>query len=197
MTPKPFLLSLRKQAFMNSVDLILGIILLIAFYTGYKKGLFVALASLVGLVLGAIGAIYFSGYAGMYLAQWFDWSNQTTKLASFAVTFLVIIFIVSMLGKALTKIADFAMLGLFNKLLGSVFTMLQFAFIVSVVLMFLNAYSSIGGYVISEEKRENSKLYYPVAALAPLLVPHILNEVDVLTHNAEGEIEETPPSEEK
>jgi len=80
MTPKPFLLSLRKQAFMNSVDIILGIILLIAFYTGYKKGLFVALASLVGLVLGAIGAIYFSGYAGVYLAQWFDWSNPIKPL---------------------------------------------------------------------------------------------------------------------
>lgn len=182
---------------MNSVDIIIGIILLIAFYSGFKKGLFVALASLIGLVLGAIGAVYFSDYAGAYIAQWFDWSDQTTKLVSFAVTFLVIVFTVSMLGKMLTKIADFAMLGVFNKLLGGVFAMLQFAFIVSVVLMFLNAYSGIGGYVISEEKKENSKLYYPVAALAPLVVPHILNEVEILTNSEEDTEETTTPSEEE
>ena len=182
---------------MNSVDIILGIILLIAFYTGYKKGLFVALASLIGLVLGAIGAIYFSDYAGAYIAQWFDWSDKTTKLVAFAVTFLAIVFIVSLLGKFLTKVADFAMLGIFNKILGGVFGALKFAFIVSVVLMFVNAYSGIGGYVISEEKKENSKLYYPVAALAPLVVPHILNEVDVLKNEVEGDTEETAPSEEE
>ena len=182
---------------MNSIDIILGIILLIAFYTGYKKGLFVALASLVGLVLGAIGAVYFSDYAGAYLAQWFDWSDKTTKLVAFAVTFLAIVGIVSLLGKFLTKVADFAMLGIFNKILGGAFTALKFAFIVSVVFMFLNAYSGIGGYVISEEKKENSTLYYPVTALAPLVVPHILNEVDVLTDKAQEAVEETAPSEEE
>ena len=36
---------------MNLVDIVLGIILLIGFYSGFKKGLFVALASLIGTVL--------------------------------------------------------------------------------------------------------------------------------------------------
>ncbi|MFT5231791.1 MAG: membrane protein required for colicin V production, partial [Candidatus Azotimanducaceae bacterium] len=35
---------------MNIVDIILGIILLFAFYKGAKQGLFVTLASLIGLV---------------------------------------------------------------------------------------------------------------------------------------------------
>jgi membrane protein required for colicin V production len=102
-----------------------------------------------------------------------------------------------MLGKFLTKVADFAMLGIFNKILGGAFNALKFAFIVSVVLMFVNAYSGIGGYVISEEKKENSKLYYPVAALAPLVVPRILNEVAVLKNEFEENTEETAPSEEE
>ncbi len=165
---------------MNSVDIILGVILLIAFYSGFKKGLFVALASLIGLILGVIGAVYFSGYAGSYLASKFDWGDQTTSLAAFALTFLVIIFVVSLLGKFLTKVADFAALGIVNKLLGGVFAALKYAFIVSVLFMFMSAYSGISGYVISEEKKENSMLYAPVSAFAPLILPRILEKVDSL-----------------
>jgi len=165
---------------MNSVDIILSILLLIAFYSGFKKGLFVALTSLIGLILGVIGAVYFSDYAGSYLASKFDWGDQITSLVAFAVTFIVIVFVISMLGKFLTKIADFAALGIVNKLLGGAFSALKLAFIVSVVFMFTNAYSGVSGYVISEEKKENSILYGPVAAFAPFVLPHILEEVDNL-----------------
>ncbi len=158
---------------MNILDIILGVILLLAFISGFRKGLFVALASLVGLIAGVFGAIYFSDFAGGYISQWFNWSDQTTKLASFVVTFLVIVILINMAGKFLTKIADFAALGLLNKLLGGVFALLQYAFIISVLFMFFNN-SNITGYVMSEEKKENSVLYTPIAALAPLVIPKVL-----------------------
>lgn len=169
---------------MNTVDIILGIILLLAFISGFKKGLFVTLASLVGLIAGVFGAIYFSDFVGGYLSQWFDWSDKITKLASFAVTFSIIVIAISMAGKFLTKIADFAALGLLNKLLGGVFSTLQYAFIISVFFMFFNS-SNITGYVISEEKKSESVLYGPVASLAPLVVPHVLARFD-----SEGDEEE-------
>ena len=50
---------------MNLLDIILGIILIFSFFQGTKKGLFVTLASLIGLVLGIMGAIYFSDYAAV------------------------------------------------------------------------------------------------------------------------------------
>lgn len=158
---------------MNSVDIILGIILLLAFYSGFKKGLFVTLASLIGIIAGVFGAIYFSDYAGAYLSRWFDWSDQITKLAAFAVTFMLIVVLISMAGKFLTKIADFAALGLLNKILGGVFAALQYAFIISVVFMFFTS-SNITGYVISEEKKADSVLYGPVASLAPLVIPKMM-----------------------
>lgn len=160
---------------MNTVDIVLGIILLLAFYSGFKKGLFVALASLVGLIAGVFGALYFSDFAGAYISRWFDWSDQLTKLASFAVTFLVIVIVISMAGKFLTKIANFAALGLLNKLLGGVFSTLQYAFIISVVFMFFTG-SNLTGYVISEEKKNSSILYAPVASLAPMLIPKVMEK---------------------
>jgi membrane protein required for colicin V production len=178
---------------MNLIDIVLGAILLIAFYVGYKKGLFVALAGLIGLIAGVYGAIYFSGFAAGYIAGWFDWSAQTVKLAAFAVTFLAIVFLISAAGKFFTKIADFAMLGILNKLLGGAFNALKYAFIVSVIFMFVNASETYT--IMSEEKRENSVLYGPVASLGPLILPHILKEVDHFRNeNTSDEGEESPGS---
>ena len=160
---------------MNSVDIILGVLLLLAFVSGFRKGLFVTLASLIGLVAGVYGAVYFSDYAGAYISKWFDLSEEMTKWASFAVTFLVIVFALNFVGKFLTKIADFTALGLLNKLLGGVFSTLQYAFILSVIFLFFNS-SNLTGYIISEEKKEGSILYPKIEVLAPWLLPTIIQE---------------------
>ena len=119
---------------MNLIDIVLGVILLIAFYIGFKRGFFLALASLIGVIAGVYCAIYFSDFAAAYISRWFDWSEQTVNMVAFAITFLGVLILVSLAGKFLTKIADFAMLGVFNKLLGGIFNVLKYAFIVSVVL---------------------------------------------------------------
>ena len=162
---------------MNLLDIILGIILIFSFFQGTKKGLFVTLASLIGLVLGIIGAIYFSDYAANYINEWFSWNKQTTSFVAIAVTFIAIVIIVNWAGKFLTKIADFAFLGIFNKLLGGVFNMIISAFIVSVIFMFFNEWNATE-YVISEEKKNNSYLYEPIANLAPLVLPDLVEEIE-------------------
>ena len=162
---------------MNLLDIILGIILIFSFFQGTKKGLFVTLASLIGLVLGIIGAIYFSDYAANYINEWFSWNKQTTSFVAIAVTFIAIVIIVNWAGKFLTKIVDFAFLGIFNKLLGGVFNMIISAFIVSVIFMFFNEWNATE-YVISEEKKNNSYLYEPIANLAPLVLPDLVEEIE-------------------
>ncbi len=182
---------------MSIVDIVLGIILLFAFYKGAKQGLFVTLASLIGLVLGIIGAVYFSDYAADFLAERVNWSEQVINLTAFAITFLVIVFVIGLAGKTLTKVADFAALGLVNKILGGAFNALKFAFIVSVLFMFINASSSLSGFIISEEKKEASMLYEPVASLAPLVMPHILEKVDELKEEVDEQDEDNPPVEDQ
>lgn len=99
-----------------------------------------------------------------------------------------------MAGKFLTKIADFAALGLLNKLFGGVFSTLQYAFIISIFFMFFNS-SNITGYVISEEKKSESALYAPVASLAPLVIPHVMARFESENED-EDEKTEDPISEE-
>lgn len=163
---------------MVAIDIILGALLLFTFYKGLKQGLFKALASLVGLVAGLVGAIYLSKYTANYLKDSIQVNEQTLKLIAFGITFLGILILVSLSGKWLTKIADFASLGSINKIAGGLFNMLKYGFIISVLFMFMNTSSTISNMIIPEETKEESLLYKPVASFAPMVLPHILKKAN-------------------
>ncbi|MEH6764292.1 MAG: CvpA family protein [Aequorivita antarctica] len=181
---------------MNTIDIVIGIIFIIAFFVGFSKGLLRSLASLIGIVVGVYCAMFFSGYVKVYLENWFNWSADTTQVLAFVITFLLIMILFSLLGRLLTKVADLAMLGIFNKLFGGIFNVLKFAFLISVVFMFVNASESYR--ILTEEQREASVLYGPVAMIAPAILPAIMKEVDNLNNDdteitPEGSPAETEP----
>ena len=161
---------------MNTVDIVLGIFLLYGLVRGFFRGFLTELASLVGLVAGIYGAIHFSYYAGEFLSQHVDWDIDIINLASLAITFLIIIFVVSLVGKMLTKVADFAALGIVNKLLGAIFGLLKSAFVASVIIMFFMTSNKTLEFV-ETETLEESVLYEPVAVIAPIILPSIIKQV--------------------
>ncbi len=163
---------------MNTIDIVLGIIFIIAFFLGFKKGLLRSLASLIGLVVGVYCAMYFSDYVRIYIEKWFEWSEDLTRVASFLITFFLVMFLFGLLGRILTKVADFAMLSIFNKIFGGVFNLIKYAFLISVVFMFVNASESYR--ILTPEQREDSVLYEPVAMIAPAILPAIMKKVDNL-----------------
>ena len=121
---------------MNTFDIIIAALLLFGFVRGLMKGLFVEVASLVALVAGVYGAIHFSYFIADWLKGSVSWDEKYISLAAFAETFIVIIITISLLGKILTKIADFASLGIINKILGGVFGALKIGLILSVIFIF-------------------------------------------------------------
>ena len=120
---------------MTVIDIVLGALLLFGLIRGLTKGLFVEVASLLALILGVYGAIHFSHFATDFLETRVEWDEKYVNIASFAITFIIIVFVISLAGKALTKLADFASLGMLNKLLGGLFGLLKIGLILSVVLM--------------------------------------------------------------
>lgn len=163
---------------MNTIDIVLGIIFIIAFILGFKKGLLRSLASLIGLVAGAYCAMYFSGYMQVYIERWFDWSEDLTRIAAFLSTFFLVMFFFALLGRILTKMARVVLMGTLNKLFGGLFNVLKYAFLISVVFMFVNASEEYR--ILDQERRDASLLYHPVASLAPAVLPAIIKEVDEL-----------------
>ena len=102
---------------MAVIDIVLGALILFGLIRGLMKGLFVEVASLIALIAGIYGAIHFSNFAAEYLMEYFDWNEKTINITAFAITFVIIVLAISLAGKALTKLANFAALGLLNKLL--------------------------------------------------------------------------------
>lgn len=181
---------------MNTIDIVFGIILILGLIQGIRKGFFVELASLVGLIAGIYGAIHFSYYVADWLVEKTAWGEQIIKLTSFAITFVIIVLVVSLAGKLLTKVANFAMLGIVNKLLGAAFAVIKFAFLLSVVLMFIDA-ADRQISLIGDDNKEESILYPIVQPLAPALLPAIIKtakDEDIYNPDKEKEPTETDDS---
>ncbi len=160
---------------MNVLDIILGALILFGLVRGLSKGLFVEVASLVALIAGVFGAIHFSDFAAGLLESKVDWSEQTINIVAFAITFVIIVLVISLAGKALTKLADFAALGMLNKLLGGIFGALKIGLILSILLMvFAKMNRSIP--FMEDDDLEASVLYEPVKSIAPMIFPYIIKE---------------------
>ena len=160
---------------MTVIDIVLGALLLFGLIRGLTKGLFVEVASLLALIVGVYGAIHFSHFATAFLENRVDWSEKYINIAAFAITFIIIVFAISLAGKALTKLADFAALGVLNKLLGGLFGFLKIGLILSVILMVFSSMNKTIPYV-DDEAISDSVLYEHVRSLAPMIFPNILNE---------------------
>jgi len=161
---------------MNTVDIILSLVLLYGLVRGFFRGLLAELASLIGIVAGIYGAIHFSHFLGDFLSEHVEWKIQYINLISFAITFVLIVFLISLAGKMLTKIATFAALGIVNKLLGGVFGFIKSAFVVSVIIMFFKA-TNERIEIIEDKTLEESILYEPVESIAPIILPSIIKQV--------------------
>lgn len=158
---------------MTIIDIVLAALLLFGFIRGIFKGLFVEIASLVALVLGVYGAIHFSYFAAEFLESKVNWSEKTINIVAFAVTFIIIVLAISLAGKALTKLADFAALGIINKLAGGVFGALKIGLILSVLLIVFSKVNNALPFM-EKEDLEQSMLYKPVKSLAPVIFPNLI-----------------------
>lgn len=157
---------------MSFLDIILGVILVIGLFKGIKNGLFVELASLVSLILGIYLAIKFSFLARIMLSAITHWNPKTIQITAFIITFLLVVITISLLAKFLTSVADFAFLGVINKLGGGFFRLLKTILILSI---FLNLFEKINfnNTFAKKETLDKSMFYRPIQQTAGFIYPSI------------------------
>ena len=158
---------------MTVLDIALITLLILGMVRGFIRGLFVEVASLIALIAGVYGAFHFSNFAAEFLKEKVDWNENNINIIAFVTTFIIIVLLISLAGKALTKIADFAMLGLINKLAGALFGGLKVGLILSVILIVLDKMNAQVPFV-SDEDKEVSVFYKPVKSLIPMIFPDII-----------------------
>ncbi|MBV1888208.1 MAG: CvpA family protein [Urechidicola sp.] len=163
---------------MNTFDIVIAALLLFGFIRGFSKGLFMELASLIALIAGIYGAIHFSYLAEGLLVNNVSWDEEYIAIAAFAITFIIIVLAIALVGRLFTKIADFAALGILNKILGGAFGALKYGLILSIIFIVFDKLNKNIPFV-SEEKTEDSLLFTPVRDLAPLLFSDFLTVEDI------------------
>lgn len=157
---------------MNYLDIVLAIFLVSGLINGVKNGFFVELASLVSMLLGIYIAIKCSYLTKAWLEMHASWNPKTVQVAAFAITFLIVVIGISLLARFFTGIANFASLGLYNKLLGGIFGILRTVLIVSVLLNLLQKINFDYTFV-DKEAIEESQLYYPIQDVSKAIYPAI------------------------
>lgn len=146
---------------MSQVDIIFIIPLLWGAVVGFKKGLVLELASLVGLVLGIYGAIKISDYTAEKLKQYVEITQEWLGLISFLITFVLIVFAVFLAARLLNKALKLVALGFVNRVLGLLFGTLKFALIISTALYFFENMNRKFEFV-ENNFVEESILYEPI-----------------------------------
>lgn len=157
---------------MNYLDLILGILLLIAAINGFSKGFVEELAGLAGLVLGIWIAIHFSDMVANFLADSLHWNFKQLSIVAFVITFVIVVILVQIIGSVVNKMVKAVHLGFLNRLAGVILGLAKGALILSVLLIVFNRIDK-DVHIISRETKANSRLFEPVKNFAPGIFPFL------------------------
>ena len=172
---------------MGLLDILLGLPLVWGLWKGLKNGLFMEIASIVALIAGIYGAIHFSYITGNYLSERMDWDERNLSITAFILTFVLIIIVVHLAGKLLTKIANIAMLGLLNKIAGAIFGVLKVAILLGAVFIFFNRMDRSLN-LLDEKIKEESILYQPIMDIGALIFDSVLKNDLLKKESQEGPI---------
>ncbi len=153
---------------MNFLDIIFVIPLIWGAIRGFSKGLIIEAASLVALGVGIFAGLHFS----YFITSFIGLKSQYAPFIGFVIAFVLVVIAVFLFAKILEKSIDLLALGVINKLAGAFFSMIKFAFILSVILMFLEKADPFGSFIPAKTK-ETSLLYRPVKSIAPAVFPLI------------------------
>ena len=157
---------------MNYLDIFLSIPLLWGLYKGLTRGIIKEIASLLAFILGIYAAVYFSEQLQPILQANMSINESFLPIITFTATFIVITFLVRLIGLLLDKIVKIMALGMISRLLGGVFGVLKTAFVISALLLIFNTLDNYLKLIPGEEKKK-SLLYQPISEMVPHLLPKV------------------------
>ena len=148
---------------MSAIDLVLGLLILIGAYHGYKAGFLLELFSLIAIVLGILAGFKFMGWAMVVLGERVNINKNVLPYAAFAVVFIAVVIVVNLLGKLVKASVDKSFLGPADEVGGAIVGLLRTTFVFSIALWIVDSLK----LSFSSEWTEDCWLYPMVAGVAP------------------------------
>lgn len=157
---------------MTWLDIFVAIICIMAFLRGLKTGLIMQVASLGGIILGAIFAGRIAEIIYPYLDGKIGDSENVTGAASYLIGFVLILFAVSLIGKLTHSLANAIFLGSINRIVGAVFCTAKWILIMSILLNILIQFD-LGKSLIKDKVRDQSHTYPILINIAQTIIPYL------------------------
>ncbi len=147
------------------VDIIAFILICMAIFKGWQKGLIVALFSFVAFVVGMAAALKLSVVAANYLGEAVNISQRWLPVIAFVAVFVLVVLLIRLGAKLIEGALNLVMLGWLNKLGGILLFMLIYFFIFSILLFYAGQL-----HLIKPATTESSFTYSYIQPIGPYLM---------------------------
>ena len=147
------------------IDIIFAVVLIIAIIKGLRKGLVVALFSIVAFIIGLAAAMKLSAVVAVYLQKNVAVSNHWLPVISFIIVFIVVVILVNLGGKLVEKTFEMAFLGWVNKIGGAIFYALLYTIIFSILLFYAEKIN-----FVKQETINHSVMYPYIKPWGPAVI---------------------------
>ncbi len=168
---------------MNWLDIIIAVPLLIGVWDGFRQGIIVQIIGIAALLTGVHAAFALGPRAGGMLGL----EGLTASAVGFFAVFALTVLVMMAIGRLTRGLFKIAGLGIFDTLLGVVFSALKAALVTGVILIWLSGIDSSNN-IIKESAAQQSRLYGPVVRISGTVFPYLESAGKIIlndnnTHN--------------
>lgn len=169
---------------MNTLDIILLVLLLIAAVAGWRKGIIVQACGIAGLVLGILFAMRFSRRIG----GWLGAGEELSSVLGFVVILVVSILVLALIGYLFKKVFRLTGFGIIDRLGGLALSVVKIGLLLAVLTGFF-ARMNDNYHWVEPEAISGSVIYKPLQAMTDAVFPYLVKAKEKI-------FDETPPQEE-
>lgn len=147
------------------IDVTVLILLAMAAFKGFRRGLIVAVFSFVALFIGLAAALKLSAILANYLREKSQLESHWWPIVAFAIIFIGVLLIVRWAAAIVEKSVEFAMLGWINRIGGFLLYGVMYLLIFSIVLFYVNQ-----AHFIDDNTKKRSNTYSYVEQWGPTAI---------------------------
>lgn len=153
-------------------DLLVIILVIATLIRGFASGLIMQIASLAGIVVGAMFAGKVSEIVAPKFIEWFEGSPHIIGALSYVASFLLIVIGLFLLGKMVQSFVKAVKLNFLNRVAGAAFCCAKWLVVFSILINVI-AEMDQGKHMIKDNVRTQSYTYAAVTSISQIVVPYL------------------------
>ena len=153
------------------IDLAALLLLLYGFYVGYTRGIIKTVFSSVALIIGIVAALKLSPIVIGYLQNAVNWHPGLVFVLGFALTFIVVLILIRLIGKKIEDLFKFARINFINKVAGGAILGIL------VIVFYSYALWGINSLDLLTESNKGSSISYDFLETLPLQTQGLLESI--------------------